>query len=602
MTQTLPQVWTEGFRRETMEELRLAAARRFRRFQLPSTASEWQSRRRQLLEVLRRKLVLEVDHDLPLDCRWTGEVACAGYAIRQLYYQSRPGVYVTGSLYVPEGAGPFPGVAVLHGHWAQGHLAPKIQAMGHILAQRGYVVLSVDAFGSGERCTEHGVFEYHGGQIGGRLLNVGESLMGFQVVDNMRAVDLLQSLPFVDGSRIGATGGSGGGNQTMYLAAFDERVLAAAPVVSVGTYQSYVGGANCICELLPDGLEICEESSLLALAAPRALLICNAMHDINPTFHVPEMLRSQAEARKVYAALGVPGKLATLAFNAEHSYPDEVRSAVLGFFDYHLCGRGACLPAPLPAYQEQPEEKLMVFARGARPLEVCSIEDYVARRAAALRSTARGTAAELRSVLRLTEESLAWLDDLYTEQGWRKLCVTGTRGRMLPLLWREGRSGRCRVMASSGGKPGLAGTALLEAALASDDAVLLFDHYGTGECGYVDTGTRRDQHLLSRSLMWLGRRLMGEWVQDWLLVAAAVRRLCPGVRLVWQGFGDSGVAALFAVVCEGGEDVAEVVMAKSAATLAQPGETMACCIPDILIWGDLDHAASLAPCPVRRED
>ena len=115
-------------------------------------------------------------------------------------------------------------------------------------------------------------------------------------------------------------------------------------------------------------------------------------------------------------------------------------------------------------------------------------------------------------------------------------------------------------------------------------------------------GTRRDQHLLSRSLMWLGRRLMGEWTQDWLLVAAAVRRLNPGGRMAWHGFGDSGIAALFAAVCGGGDDLAEVVMVKSASTLAQPGETMACCIPDILTWGDLDHAASLASCPVRRED
>jgi len=586
-----------------MEALRSEAGRRFRRFQLPQTATEWQTRRQQLLEALRRKLTLTVDHALSLDCRWTSEVKCAGYAIRQLYYQSRPGVYVTGSMYVPEGTGPFPGVMVLHGHWPQGHLAPKIQAMGHILAQKGYVVFSVDAFGSGERCTEHGVYEYHGGQIGGRLLNVGESLMGFQIIDNMRAVDVLQSLPFVDGSKIGATGGSGGGNQTMYLAAFDERVLAAAPVVSVGTYQSYVGGANCICELLPDGLEICEESSLLALTAPRALLICNAMHDSNPTFHVPEMLRSQTEARKVYLALGVPEKLATLAFNAEHSYPDEVRSAVLGFFDYHLRGQGACLPAPLPPCNEQPEEKLMVFAKGARPPEVCNIDDYVARRAAALKKTARGTAAELRPVLRVAEEELVWLDDLYTEKGcWRKWCVTGTSGRMLPLLWREGRSGQCRIMATPVGKASLADTAQLADALESDDAVLLFDHYGTGECGFVDTGSRRDQHLLSRSLMWLGRRLMGEWTQDWLLVAEAVRRINPGVCMTWHGFGDSGVAALFAAVCGGSKDLAEVVMIKSASTLALPGETMACCIPDILIWGDLDHATSLAPCPVRREE
>lgn len=94
----------------------------------------------------------------------------------------------------------------MHGHLSDGRLAEKSQGIAIRLAKSGYAVLFVDAFGSGERAAVHGEFEYHGGMVGGNLLNIGEPLLGIQVIDNMRAVDLLCSLPFVDGERIGATG------------------------------------------------------------------------------------------------------------------------------------------------------------------------------------------------------------------------------------------------------------------------------------------------------------------------------------------------------------------------------------------------------------
>jgi dienelactone hydrolase len=87
--------------------------------------------------------------------------------------------------------------------------------------------------------------------VGATLLPIGLPLSGLQVYENMRAVDYLLTRPEVDGSRLGITGASGGGNQTMYAGAFDERFKAVVPVCSVGTYQSYVGAACCMCEVVP---------------------------------------------------------------------------------------------------------------------------------------------------------------------------------------------------------------------------------------------------------------------------------------------------------------------------------------------------------------
>ncbi len=600
----LPRVWTKPFSREIIETLKLEAAKRFRHLQLPEKAESWQPKRRELVEKITEKIAIDYPENLPLDWRETSCVSCDGYSIRQLYYQSRKDFYVTASLYVPDGDGPFPGVVNMHGHWSQGRLAAKIQAVGHLLAKAGYVVIAVDAFGSGERSTEHGVFEYHGGLLGGMLMNVGDTLMGIQIVDNMRAVDLLHALPFVDSDNIGATGGSGGGNQTMYLAAFDQRIKAAVPVVSVGSYESYVGGTNCVCELLPDGLEICEESAILGLIAPRALKICNAMHDINPTFYVSEMLRSYTEAKKIYAALGVPEKISTLAFDAEHSYPKEVQETMLGFFDFYLRGKGHGLPAEVPTYSILPEEQLMVFEKGKRPDKVVSIQKYIARKAERLQQNG-GSVAGLKTLLRINSESIKQANFLSSENGWEKHSVETTSGRMLPFLFLKRDSNCCRVLAAPGGKEELIEHQLLQEAQNSGDSILIFDPWGCGESGYIEEQfpVFAEQHNLSRSLIWLGRRLMGEWCSDFMLASDFVNQMLPDTGLHLIGRRDSGIAALFAAVIQP-EKIRTVTLFDSPKSLmysGKPGEkfmTMACCIPNIINWGDVKQACNLAQCEV----
>src|SRR5439155_25643915 len=167
------------------------------------------------------------------------------------------------------------------------------------LVTLGFFGLLVAAFGSGERYTTPALGTYHGALYGSMLWPAGLTLLGCQVYDNRRAVDYLLTRPEVDGDRLGITGASGGGNQTMYAGALDERFRAVVPVCSVGTYQAYLRAACCVCEVLPGALRFCEEGDVLALVAPRSLLVINATKDAFQ-FSVGEAEKSVARARPIF--------------------------------------------------------------------------------------------------------------------------------------------------------------------------------------------------------------------------------------------------------------------------------------------------------------
>ena len=166
----LPNVFNGGFLGTLAEaELRSTAIKKDRLHQVPFALEDWKPQ--ELRKKIMKAMGASVDHDLPLDVDITKSIDRGTYTVLCLSYVSRPGVRVTGNLYVPKGEGPFPAVINMHGHWSQGRLAGKVQMRGHILAQLGYVVLAVDAFGSGERSPEHGVYSYHGNLLGGSLMD-----------------------------------------------------------------------------------------------------------------------------------------------------------------------------------------------------------------------------------------------------------------------------------------------------------------------------------------------------------------------------------------------------------------------------------------------
>jgi len=127
---------------------------RFSEHKLPDNLKDWEVYKTNIRNLIIKKAGVHIDQKLPLNTREFGTIPMKGYIIK-ICIQTLPGVYATANLFVPEGRGPFPAVINLHAH--SGRFDDNDQAVGHSLAVHGYVCLSIDPWGAGERTTIHGI-------------------------------------------------------------------------------------------------------------------------------------------------------------------------------------------------------------------------------------------------------------------------------------------------------------------------------------------------------------------------------------------------------------------------------------------------------------
>jgi cephalosporin-C deacetylase-like acetyl esterase len=327
----------------------------------PRSKADWEKRRTNLRAKMFAAMGEFPEKPCDLEPRVIGTLKRDGYAIEKLIFQSRPNVWVTATAYVPDVKGKVPAVLVVHGHWAWARRDPVVQSRCLGLAKLGFFVLAVDAFGAGERFTNPARGTYHGALYGSTLWPSGHTLLGMQVYDNRRAVDYILSRPEVNG-KLGITGASGGGNQSMYAGALDERFGAVVPVCSIGNFQAYLKAACCVCEVLPGALTFTEEGDVLGLVAPRALLVINASKD-GIQFSPAEAEKSVARAKEIYKLIapGSPGVLKHQVFESPHDYNQQMREAMYGWMTLHLKGEGKGEPIPEPKLTIEKPEDLACF-------------------------------------------------------------------------------------------------------------------------------------------------------------------------------------------------------------------------------------------------
>ncbi|RPI03899.1 MAG: acetylxylan esterase [Calditrichaeota bacterium] len=289
-------------------------------------AAEWHARAQQI----RRLIMIGAELDplptkSPLNPIFSERRDYKDYSVTNVAFESLPGVYVTGSLYTPAVISEnIAAILCVHGHWDKpedyGRYRPDMQRRCATLAKMGAAVFAYDMVGYGEM-VQYGWIHRH------------PKTLKLQLWNSLRAVDFLLSLGFVDSTRIGITGASGGGTQSFLLTAVDDRIAASAPVVQVSAH--FFGG--CVCE---SGLPIHKTATfqtnnveIAACTAPRPLLLISDGQDWtknSPSVEFPYV-------RRVYDLAGVPDRLWTVHLADEgHDYGYSKRVPMYIFFARHF--------------------------------------------------------------------------------------------------------------------------------------------------------------------------------------------------------------------------------------------------------------------------
>ncbi len=341
------------------------------------TEDAWLARRTELRQqILVAEGLWPLPERTPLHASVNGRVDRDGYTIEKVFFASYPGHSVTGNLYRPKAApgrnGKYPAVLSPYGHWRDGRFFTKTdeevkaamagggdklveaakypeQARCVMLARLGFVVFHYDLVGYADSQPIKHREGFTDSEAELRL----QSFMGLQTWNSVRALDFLTSLPDVDASRIGVTGASGGGTQTMILDAIDDRPMVSFPAVMVGGAMQ--GG--CVCEntwLLRVGTNNIEIAAMFA-PKPMGLTAANDWTRDIMTVGLPEL-------KKIYSLFGagMDDRVMARYFPFEHNYNQVSREVMYNWFNTHFALGKPSPIAELP-YTPASREELSVF-------------------------------------------------------------------------------------------------------------------------------------------------------------------------------------------------------------------------------------------------
>ncbi len=381
------------------------AAEYLLRWHPPTDAVAWKQRRPEVERALLRSLGLDpLPVRTPLHSRSVARSERRGFSVETVVFESRPDFPIPANLYrpTPGGAVRRPAILVPIGHYlAEGKTATEVQAICQGLAKEGFITLTYDAIGHGERMIPGNV--HH--EAGYALLPLGQTIAGWMVWDSMRALDYLETLPEVDPSRIGITGVSGGGLNSLLTAALDQRVQAAAVVGFTFEFNNWIkyGGNHCACTHLPGIFRSMEWFEIASLVAPRPLLLLQGEYD--DIFPIAGARRAASHTQVAFELLRAQNNFRFEELAGEpHAYSRPFRERAYGWMAAQLMHRGDGSPIAEPKLDLSPEQD---------PQLLCGSGDARIAHQRTVVDMGREKASALISALAPTRDSvLAWVGSL----------------------------------------------------------------------------------------------------------------------------------------------------------------------------------------------
>jgi hypothetical protein len=337
----------------------------------------WDRRRSELRrEFLKAAGLWPLPKQGPYSVVLEGDREYDGYSVRNVAIETLPGFFCTGNLYEPTPRSPSggrrgPGILCPHGHFKPlGRFRADQQIRCAHLARCGATVFS---------------YSMVGWQDSTQTTHDDPLVLALQTWNSLKALDFICFYPEVDPARIGMTGASGGGTQTLYLALLDDRVKTSAPVVIV--YPWSAPHDCCRCE---GGMPIMQAArtnciEFAAAIAPRPQLIVSVGHDATAAF--PEV--GMPFVRRAYTAYRAADRIESVFLpKEEHDFGPSKRAAVYSFLARNL------------GFENRPEDLSHITIEAPAQMEVRIAShplgknavhgsEAVARAFAALRAAAR---------------------------------------------------------------------------------------------------------------------------------------------------------------------------------------------------------------------
>lgn len=522
----------------------------------------------------------------PLNARITGIVEKEGFRIEKVLFQSLPEYWVSAALFLPSGVSDRrPAIIFCSGHSEDGFRSDVYQTMILNLVAKGFVVFAFDPVGQGERLQYYdpangdslvgGATREHS-YAGAQAFLAGISVAKYFVWDGIRAIDYVVSRPEVDPERIGIMGRSGGGTQSAYIAAVDDRIKAAAPECYITTFERLLQsiGPQDAEQNLPGGIAAgIDLPDFLIARAPKPTIMVTTTRDF---FSIQGAREARDQVARAFQAFQEADAFSMVEDDAPHQSTPRNRESVYRFFQRWL---------ELPG---SPEDRVVSYLTGdeLRVTSTGQVLTSVGGRSLheIIRDESSGALERLHSggslepaavvasaICRSGLEKAATPPESIFNGRWERNgtfferhLVRSGNGYWMPLLMAypvSGRdSGRLILYLDPSGKAAEAGSGgLVEKLAQTGHTVIAADLYGAGELAgnevkgdAYDFDIGRGAYNIWFLGMQIGESIAGTQASDILGLAAFARTLSPRQAgdLTVVARGTFGPAALHAAAAE----------------------------------------------------
>lgn len=295
----------------------------------------------------------------PLNAQEGPVVKCDGFTLQNVLFESMPGVYIVGHLFLPdkpEFKAPYPVLMMPMGHSDTGVIAPRYARHMAMTARAGLAAFAWDPYSQGERRQCEAKFDASFAEcasehtrLGVRGWLVGWNFMRFRIWDAVRAVDYVETRKDLDCSKLGVAGTSGGGTMSTYMQALDDRIKVAFPNCYVSSFRAVFKERGChdseqfFWNQLNTGVN---HAAMLAMGQPRvALATGSRWKDYFPHYGAEETFKVFTT---LTSKLNFPGPYWHFHCDGPHGLPAPTRAAQVDWMRY--CILGAEPPKSLEEY------------------------------------------------------------------------------------------------------------------------------------------------------------------------------------------------------------------------------------------------------------